>query len=255
MYVHTLQELNPLACFLLVNQLSNPYTLDYLNLILNSIGIEEAREQLLINGALMGYNIGTAVAAGFLVGKLRRRTTFVTGLSWMLICYICWTALSAVNQQRNFEQESLGRGVLAFIFLYYVGYNFALNALPNLVRNFRLFSAGPLLTVMQYLSEVLPFYLRAKGTTIYQCWQGVVLTYNGFVNPVAMDAISWRYYIVFCCLLAFELTVIYFTFPEVRLTHTLFLCSTGSCNYLDHSLTHDSTDVRHDPRRDLPGLR
>lgn len=105
----------------------------YLNLILNSIGISGAREQLLINGALMGYNIGTAIAAGFLVGKLRRRTTFLTGIAWMLICYICWTALSAVNQQRNFEQESLGRGVLAFIFLYYLGYNFALNALPNLV--------------------------------------------------------------------------------------------------------------------------
>jgi hypothetical protein len=41
-----------------------------------------------------------------------------------------------------------------------------------------------------------------------------VLVYNGFVNPVAMDAISWRYYIVFCCLLAVEFTVIYFTFPE-----------------------------------------
>lgn len=74
---------------------------------------------------------------------------------------------------------------------------------------------------------MLPFYLRAKGTTIYQCWQGLVLVYNGFVNPVAMDAIDWRYYIVFCCLLAFELTVIYFSFPEVRATHFSFLCHLG----------------------------
>lgn len=124
------------------SQLANERSLDYLNLILNSIGIEDAREQLLINGALMGYNIATAVAAGFLVGKLRRRTTFITGLIWMLICYICWTALSAINQQRNFEQQSLGRGVLAFIFLYYVGYNFALNALPNLVRGFSSLSSS-----------------------------------------------------------------------------------------------------------------
>ena len=170
----------------------------------------------------MGYNIGTAVAAGFLVGKIRRRTTFLTGLAWMLVCYVCWTALSAVNQQRNFEQESLGRGVLAFIFLYYMGYNFALNALPNLVC----FDLCFLRTRWtdehsQYLTEILPFYLRAKGTTIYQCWQGLVLVYNGFVNPIAMDAISWRYYIVFCCLLAVEFTVIYFTFPEVRSSPSL----------------------------------
>jgi len=169
----------------------------YLNLILNSIGITEARRQLLINGALMAYNIGTAVFAGFLCGRLPRRPNLIIGLSCMLVFYIIWTVLSAINQQRNFEQTSLGEGVLAMIFLYYAAYNFSLNALPNL-----------------YITEVLPYYLRAKGTTIYVVFQSVCLIYNGFVNPVAMDAISWRYYIVFCCLLAFQLTVITFTFPE-----------------------------------------
>lgn len=42
----------------------------------------------------------------------------------------------------------------------------------------------------------------------------MVLVYNGFVNPIAMDAISWRYYIVFCCLLVVEFVVVFFTFPE-----------------------------------------
>jgi MFS family permease len=166
----------------------------YLNLILNSIGITEARRQLLINGALMAYNIATAVFAGLMCGRIPRRPNLLIGIGAMAIFYIIWTVLSAINQQRNFEQTALGEGVLAMIFLYYAAYNFSLNALPNL-----------------YLTEVLPYYLRAKGTTIYVVTQAIVLVYNGFVNPVAMDAISWRYYIVFCCLLVFEFTVVYFT--------------------------------------------
>ncbi|CAK1364983.1 unnamed protein product [Cercospora beticola] len=171
----------------------------YLNLILNSIGITSAQEQLEINGGLMAYNLVTAIAAGFLVGRLRRRPTFVFGLGFMLLAYIIWTVLSAINHQRNFEQASLGRGVLAMIFSYYISYNISMNALPNL-----------------YITEVLPYYLRAKGTTIFVSTQGLVLVYNGFVNPVAMDAISWRYYIVFCCLIAVQAVVIYFAFPETH---------------------------------------
>lgn len=66
----------------------------------------------------MAYNIATAVAAGFMAGKLPRRPNLLIGLGAMAIFYIIWTVLSAINQQRNFEQTSLGEGVLAMIFLY-----------------------------------------------------------------------------------------------------------------------------------------
>lgn len=171
----------------------------YLNLILNSIGITTPHEQLVINGALMAYNLGTAIIAGFIVGRVPRRPTFIIGLGCMLLFYVIWTVLSAINQQRNFEQHSLGQGVLAMIFLFYATYNVCMNALPNL-----------------YISEVLPYYLRAKGTTTFSLVNGLTNIYNGFVNPVAMDAISWRYYIVFCCLLLIELVVIALVFPETH---------------------------------------
>ena len=66
----------------------------------------------------MAYNIATSVAAGLIAGKLPRRPNLLIGLGSMAIFYIIWTALSAINQQRNFEQTSLGEGVLAMIFLY-----------------------------------------------------------------------------------------------------------------------------------------
>ncbi|CRK40282.1 hypothetical protein BN1723_015701, partial [Verticillium longisporum] len=40
------------------------------------------------------------------------------------------------------------------------------------------------------------------------------------VNPIAMKAIGWRYYIVFCCILAVLLAVIWLLFPETK-GHTL----------------------------------
>lgn len=42
----------------------------------------------------------------------------------------------------------------------------------------------------------------------------LALFFNNYVNPVALDEISWKYYIVYCCWLAFELVVVYFvSFP------------------------------------------
>lgn len=38
----------------------------------------------------------------------------------------------------------------------------------------------------------------------------LALFFNNYVNPVALTAISWKYYIAYCCWLAVELTVVYF---------------------------------------------
>ncbi|KAL7935550.1 general substrate transporter [Trichoderma chlorosporum] len=171
----------------------------YLNLILNSIGITSAREQLVINGGLMVYNLGTAIISGFIVGRVKRRPTFIFGLSTMLVIFAIWTVLSAINEQQHFEQKSLGQGVLAMIFLFYATYNVCMNALPNL-----------------YISEIMPYYLRTKGTTTFSMMNALTNVYNGFVNPVAMEAISWMYYIVFCGLLLVELIGVALTFPETH---------------------------------------
>ena len=160
-------------------------------------GITDEKEQLKINGCLMIYNWVTAVFVSFLVNKFRRRTLFLTATILMLVTYVIWTVLSAINEQRNFEQASLGKGVLAMIFFYYLGYNMGANGLPYL-----------------YLTEILPYNQRTKGVNIMLTFFNIILIYNGFVNPVAMDAISWRYYIVYCCIIVVEVVVVYFFFPE-----------------------------------------
>lgn len=175
----------------------------YLNLVLNSIGITDSQEQLYINGGLMIYNWIFAMMFASLVERLGRRPLFLFSFAGMLTTYIIWTVLSAINQQRNFEDTSLGKGVLAMIFLYYFCYGAGLNGLPIL-----------------YFTEIVPYNLRAKGMNIHAVTDKLVLIYNGFVNPVAMEAIQWKYYIVWDCVLAVELAIAYFFYPETK-GHTL----------------------------------
>lgn len=46
----------------------------------------------------------------------------------------------------------------------------------------------------------------------------LALFFNQYINPIALADISWKYYIVYCIWLAFELIVVYFFYIETRNT-------------------------------------
>ncbi|KAJ5664697.1 hypothetical protein N7462_011510 [Penicillium macrosclerotiorum] len=171
----------------------------YLHLILNSIGFTSDPQQLRINGGLTVFNLGVSIALASLMEVAGRRRLFLFSTIGMLTCYVIWTILSAINQQRGFNDSSLGTGVIVMIFFYQFFYNAGLNGPPWV-----------------YVTEVLPTHLRAKGTNIMQIASTCVLIFNGYANPVAMDAISWKYYIVYCCVIAVEIVLVYFGFPETK---------------------------------------
>lgn len=93
----------------------------------------------------------------------------------MLVCYIIWTACSALNQENHFEHRGYAIAVLAMIFLYGASYNICAPIAPT------------------YIMEVVPYSLRAKAAMMYQLTGNLAGLYNSFANPVAMEAISWRY--------------------------------------------------------------
>ncbi|KAL2205545.1 MFS general substrate transporter [Sarocladium strictum] len=170
----------------------------YLSLVLNTIGITAAKDQTLINGLLQLFNWFCAVVFGALmVDKLGRRTLFLIGTGGMLVSYTIWTGLSA-----NFVQskdETTGRCVVAFIFITMFFYDIAWTPL-----------------LQAYPVEIFPYRLRGRGlsVTYISSFSGLVLVTQ--VNPMAMEALSWKYYIVFCCVLACLLVVIWFLFPETK---------------------------------------
>ncbi|CAH6723401.1 high-affinity glucose transporter Hxt2p [[Candida] jaroonii] len=168
----------------------------YLNKVLDSIGITGETKQLQINGCLMIYNTVISMAAAAFVGGLKRRSVLIFSFSGMLVVFIIWTILSALCAQQGYP-KSLSNGVLAMIFFFYAFFNIGLNGLPYV-----------------YITEVLPYSHRAKGLNIFQLTQMSVIIFNGYVNPIGLSNSGWKYYIVYVCAIAFELTIIYFFYPE-----------------------------------------
>lgn len=171
----------------------------YLALVLRDIGITDPETQNLINGGLQLFNFAVASGSATLVDRLGRRFLLLTSTIGMLFAFTVWTGLAARNQQLENGQKGLGVGVVVMVFVFFSFYNFAMNPLP-----------------IAYLLEVLPYSLRAKGLTVFNLAQYCSGIFNGFVNPVALEALSWKYYIVFICALVLWLVVIYFTYPETR---------------------------------------
>lgn len=173
----------------------------YLYLVLDSAGITSVKDQTLINGGLTLWNWLWSVAGALMVDRIGRRTLYLTSLSGMLVSYIIWTILTS-----RFAATSnipLGYGVVAMIFIFYVFYD--IGTLP-------LFQA--------YTVEIWPYRYRSNGLALVYITAYASLIMNLFVNPIALERIGWKYYIIYCCLIAITLVGVYTMFPETR-GHTL----------------------------------
>ncbi|KAF8068788.1 general substrate transporter [Lyophyllum atratum] len=169
----------------------------YLNKVFNGIGITNPTTQLLINGILQIWNLFWALAASAMVDKIGRRVLFITSTVGMIIFFTLQTACSAVFQ--NNQSPAAAHAVIAFIFLFYASYDIAFTPL-----------------IVSYTLEILPYQLRAKGFNIFNFAISLSLIFNQYVNPVALDAIKWKYYVVYCCWLCVELVFVYFFIIETK---------------------------------------
>lgn len=88
--------------------------------------------------------------------------------------------------------------------------------------------------IVSYTVEILPFSVRAKGFNVFNFTISVALIFNQYVNPIALDSISWKYYvrrlshnppltsltrppqIVYICWIAFEFVFLYFFIVETK---------------------------------------
>ena len=176
----------------------NGLTSYYLSKVLGTIGITNPRTQLIINGCLSIWSFLTASLFATLVDRAGRRRLFLCGMGGMCLSYIIWTICSALNQERDFKDHGLAAAVLVMIFIFGMCYHMCSPVAPT------------------YIMEVVPYSLRAKASMLYQLTGNLAGLYNSFANPVAMDAIAWRYYIVWCVVIGVNFTLIYFFFPETK---------------------------------------
>ncbi|WOO86159.1 Lactose permease [Vanrija pseudolonga] len=193
----------------------------YLTLILKGIGITSAGHQTLINGILQIYNWVLALLGASFVDRVGRRFLFLTSTAGMCVSFICWTICSATyaksstqfapeciaENPNNFSSncvalngnKAAGNAVIAFIFLFYGFYDIAMTPL-----------------VVSYTVEITPYRFRSKALMLFQFAVSASLTFNQYVNPIALDAIHWKYYIVFCVFLAFQVFYCYLFVIETR---------------------------------------
>lgn len=72
----------------------------------------------------------------------------------------------------------------------------------------------PLLT--SYPCEIWPFALRSRGLTVTWMSCIIAIIFNIFVNPIALEAIGWKYYLVYVVILIVYGLVVFFFYPETR---------------------------------------
>ncbi|KAH7367631.1 hypothetical protein B0T11DRAFT_275703 [Plectosphaerella cucumerina] len=169
----------------------------YLTKILESVGVTSQKEKLVLNGVLQVVNYVVAITAAFLTHRVRRRVMFVGGGIAMWLTFSALAICIAVFIEKN--SAAAGKAAIGFIFIYYSAYNFCLNPLAYL-----------------YPTEILPFRLRAAGISVLVFFNKGALFFNQFVNPIGMDSLSWKYYIVYIVWLVVEVLCFYFLFPETK---------------------------------------
>ncbi|KAJ7128436.1 general substrate transporter [Mycena epipterygia] len=169
----------------------------YLNKVLTSIGVVDPTIQLLINGTLQIWNLAWALAASTMVERFGRRVLFLTSVGLMIVFFTVQTVCTARFQIAG--SETAAHTVIAFIFLYYAAYDLAFTPL-----------------IVTYTLEILPYNIRAKGFTIFNFTISLALIFNQYVNPIALDAIAWKYYIVYCVWLVFEGVFLYCYIIETK---------------------------------------
>ncbi|PCG90188.1 Major facilitator superfamily domain, general substrate transporter [Penicillium occitanis (nom. inval.)] len=169
----------------------------YLSLVLTTVGITGVTDQLLINLGLQIWNLIFSVAAAFSVDKLGRRVLFLVSAGTMLISYVVVTGLSGSFAQTG--HSATGIAVVPFLFCFFAGYDIALTPL-----------------LLAYTCEIWPYTLRTKGITVMWVTAISAIFFNTFVNPIALEAIGWKYYIVFVVVLIIFCITAYLFYPETR---------------------------------------
>jgi sugar porter (SP) family MFS transporter len=170
----------------------------YLHLVLDSIGVTGTKTQLLLNGGITINSFVFGILFSLVIDRIGRRPMFLVGMVGMFSAFLVLTALTGVNQGQNFSSAAMSRATVAMIFI------------------FGIFYKMPAPMVDSYIAEISPYELRSKAFVIKQFGDACANLFSGYVNPIALAAIEWKYYIVWCCVLISNFLIIFFFYPETK---------------------------------------
>ena len=182
----------------------------YIFLVLSQIGITDSKSQLVLNGCLTIFNFVIACGMATTVDKFGRRPLFLAATFGMCFAMTGWTIAS--QQYQAHSSTMAGRAVIALIFVFSFFYNIAWSGL-----------------LIGYVVEISPFYLRSRYLTVMLLAVAAGLFFSNYVNPVALEKITWKYYLCYIIWLAIQSVVVYFYYIETKghSLETIAVCFDG----------------------------
>ncbi|CAA9961941.1 hypothetical protein CFE70_005341 [Pyrenophora teres f. teres 0-1] len=172
----------------------------YQNLLFGLMGYTSNYAKTRINIANACWSLMNAVVIALVVTRFRRRWMFMLSAGSMTMVFMAMTIcfqrlqLAKANGTTNKAAQITS---LVFYFAYSPCYNIGNNSLTY-----------------TYLVELFPYAQRTMGIGIEQLFGKLAGFFSVYVNPIAIDAIQWKYFAVYCAWITFEFTFVYFMYPE-----------------------------------------
>ncbi|KAK2589831.1 hypothetical protein QQS21_012490 [Conoideocrella luteorostrata] len=168
---------------------------NYLTQILKDTGVKATKDITLVNGMVTLWQYIVALIVTAIIDKYKRRTFFLVGSGGVVVTFVAWT----IAAQQYLENNSLaaGRVVLACIFIFQAFYTFAWTNL-----------------VVTYPLEVVTYQMRAKTWAFVLLTIQVASIFGGYVNPIGLENIGWKFYIYYCVWVTLVFVIVYFFFVE-----------------------------------------
>ncbi|KAK7469135.1 hypothetical protein VKT23_003626 [Stygiomarasmius scandens] len=154
----------------------------YLRPMLALVGVTNSNQVSLVNGIMAVWSLLCSVSASLYVNRIGRRPLWITSTILVTATMIIITALAAVYSNGINTSQSLGYAFIAMLFLEHGAAGIAWNLLMH-----------------SYPAEILPFSIRAKALAFFEMVQYVFLSMQLFVNPIALENIGWKYFLVSDC--------------------------------------------------------
>lgn len=196
----------------------------YSGLLFQMMGYTTTYAKTRINIANQCWSLLNGTIAALVVARFPRRTMYM--LSALSMCAV-FTAMTVsfhslrVAKDANTTNDAAAIAALFFYFAYSPCYNLGNNALTY-----------------TYLVELFPYAVRTRGIGIQQIFGKAGGFFSSNVNPIALDAIGWKFLAIYCGWIFFEFLIVYFLYPEThgRTLEELAFCkfSTPSTFFIPH---------------------
>ncbi|KAF2029656.1 general substrate transporter [Setomelanomma holmii] len=172
----------------------------YQNLLFELMGYTTSYAKTRINIANQCWSLINGVIIALVVTRFRRRWMFMLSAGSMAIVFMAMTITfhaMSVADAKDTKNTSAQIASLFFFFAYAPCYNIGNNSLTY-----------------TYLVELFPYAQRTMGIGIQQFFGKAAGFFNLNVNPIAMRAIGWKYFAIYCGWIIFEFLFVYFMYPE-----------------------------------------